>query len=263
MKKGLIILISLIIFTSPCYSFDRKGFSPTSPFSIFSTFSTDTPNQNQVAADFLFDLVREPEIRRLNLNLSYGLTDKIEIIMGIPYVFRYSNFTDEQGFEEFNLGFKHRVIDETKILPAFAYILYLSKQIESSDFPSDGGWGAGLIASKKIGPVRAHGNLIYFNPNEKSLKNTWYLNLGADLMLSHNSKMLFEVIGRKAIDKNKIDLIEWRIGYRIRVTDFSYTTVGVGFDIKNRNPDMRFLFGISFILPKEKNRVKKIVEDVH
>ncbi len=113
---------------------------------------------------------------------------------------------------------------------------------------------------KKIGPLKTHGNLVYFKPYKEGLKQTWNLNLGIELLISYNSKLLFEIIGRKSIDRNKIDLLEWRVGYRIKITDFSYSTVGMGFDIKNRNPDMRFMFSMSFLLPKDKTKIKKIEE---
>ncbi|MCX8033959.1 MAG: hypothetical protein N3A00_01405 [Thermodesulfovibrio sp.] len=258
-----IFLVLFVFLSLPCHAFDRKGFSPTSPFSVFSTFLADSPKQNQLAIDLGFDISREPDVKRINLNLSYGLTDKIEIIAGLPYVFKYSNAFDERGFEDINFGFKHRFIDETVYLPAVAYLVYVSGEIGNEKFSSEGGLGGGIIISKKIGPVKTHGNIIYFRPNREVLKETWNLNFGTELLISHNSKILFEIIGRKAIDRNKIDLLEWRLGYRIRITDFSYSTVGMGFDIKDRNPDMRFMFSISFVLPKEKSKIKKIVEDAY
>lgn len=258
-----ILLILIISLSLPCYAFDRKGFSPTSPYSVFSTFSVDSPKQNEVAIDLGFDISREPDIKRINLNLSYGLTDNIEIISGLPYVFKYSNAFDERGFEDINFGFKHRFINESTYLPALAYLIYVSGEVGNEKLSSAGGLGGGLIVSKKIGPLKAHGNLVYFKPNKEILKETWGLNLGTELLVSHNSKLLFEIIGRKAIDRNKIDLLEWRLGYRIKITDFSYSTAGMGFDIKDRNPDMRFMFSISFVLPKEKSKIKKIVEDAY
>jgi hypothetical protein len=255
------IVIIILLLLSPCYAFDRKGFSPTSPFSVFSTFSSESPKQNQVAIDLGFDISEEPDMKRVNLNLSYGLTDRIEIIAGLPYVFQYANSFKERGFEDINFGFKHRFIDETVYLPALAYLLYISAEIVNEKFSSEGGFGGGVVVSKKIGPLKTHGNLIYFKPNRENLKNLWLLNVGTELLVSYNSRILLEIVGRKALDRNKIDLIEWRLGYRIKITDFSYSTVSMGFDIKNRNPEMRFMFNISFVLPKEKNKIKKITEE--
>lgn len=262
MKRAIIFSIFILILASTGHAFDRKGFSPTAPFSVISTFSAESPKQNQVAIDLGFEITNDPDIKRLNLNVSYGLTDKVEVIANLPYNFSYHDSLNGNGAEDINFGFKHRIIDETTYLPAFAYMLYVSGDFGNEEFSTQGGLGGGFIITKKIGPVKAHGNLIYFRPNKEGLKEAWNLNLGSELKVSYNSSILFEIIGRKAIDKNKIDLVEWRLGYRVKVTDFSYTTVSAGFDIKNRNPDVRFMFGISLLLPAQKHRLQRIVEDV-
>lgn len=259
MKKLVSFLVFILVLSSNVYAFDRKGFSPTAPFSVISTFSAESPKQNQVAVIFGFELATDPDIKRLSLNLSYGLTNKIEIIANLPYNLSYQNSLNSSGAEDINFGFKHRIIDETTYLPAFAYMLYLSGDFGKEDFSTEGGLGGGFIVTKKIGPVKAHGNLVYFRPNKEGLKEGWNLNLGSELKVSYNAGILFEIIGRKAIYKNKIDLVEWRLGYRIMITDLSYTTVGLGFDIKNRNPDARFMFAVSLVLPGEKQKLR-IVE---
>lgn len=263
MRKILVFFTFILIFSSSVYAFDKKGFSPTSPFSVFSTFSADTPRQNQIATDFSFEFATDPDIKRLNLNLSYGLTNKVEIIANLPYNPNYKNSLNTNGAEDLNIGFKHRLLDETTYLPAVAYLFYVSGHLGKEEFSTEGGIGGGFIVTKKIGPVTTHCNLIYFNPFQKGLKEVWNINLGSDLKVSYNSKILFEIIGKKTMEKNKVDLIEWRVGYRIKITDISYSTVGVGFDIKNRSPDARFFFGVSIILPKEKRKLKKVVEEVY
>lgn len=262
MKRLIFFLILFIlIFIYQAHAFDRKGFSPTAPFSIISTFSAESPKQNQIAIDMGFEFTHDPDIKRLNLNLSYGLTDRVEIITNLPYNLSYHNSVNDSGIEDINFGFKHRIIDETTYLPAFAYLFYISGDIGEEAFSTRGGIGGGLIITKKLGPVKAHGNLIYFYPEKEGFKETWNINLGSELNVSYNSKILFEIIGRKAIDKNKIDLVEWRLGYRVKVTDFSYSTVSAGFDIKNRNPDIRLMFGVSLVLPYEKGKSKRIIKD--
>ncbi|WP_297210357.1 MULTISPECIES: hypothetical protein [Thermodesulfovibrio] len=260
MKKILVALVLLFSIFSNANAFDRKGFSPTAPFSVFSTFSADSLNQNKVALDMNFEFTNDPQIQRTNLNISYGLTNNVEVSLNLPYNLVYHNSINTSGAEDLNFGIKHRFIEETTFTPAVAYLLFVSGDFGSKDFSTEGGIGGGLIVTKKVGPVRAHGNLLYFRPEKYGMKETWNINLGSELNVSYNSTLLFEIIGRKAIDKGKIDLIEWRLGYRVKVNDFSYTTVGAGFDIRNRTPDLRLMFGITFVLPKEKQRYKKIVD---
>ncbi len=262
MKRLGVGLIFILLLSSTAYSFDRKGFTPTAPYSVLSTFSAETPMQNQIAIGLDYDLTTDPDRSRLNLNISYGLTESAEILLNLPYNLYYRNSSKMNGAEDLNIGLKHRIIDETTFTPAIAYLLFASGDLGKDEFSTEGGVGAGFIVTKKIGPFKAHGNIIYFRPEKEVFRETWNINLGAELSVSYNSKLLFEIIGRKAIDRSKIDLVEWRIGYRIRITEFSYTTVGFGFDVKNRNPDMRFMFGISAILPPYKGIHKKIVDEV-
>lgn len=260
MVNWITLFLLIVIFSSQASAFDRKGFSPVSPFSVFSTFSAETPKQNQVAAEIGYDMTIDPDMKRLTFNISYGLRDNFEVMVNLPYVFNYYNSFKANGFEDISIGVKHRLINESDYTPAIAYLIFGAGDFGEEAFSTEGGWGAGFIVSKKVGPIKAHGNLIYFRPNSNSLNDSWNLNLGSELAVSYNSKILLELIGRKAVYKNKIDLIEWKLGYRIRITDFSYTTVGVGFDIKDRNPDLRFIFGISVILPPEKTQIRKIVD---
>ncbi len=249
--RVLLFIIIFLLLISNSYAFDRKGFSPTAPFGIFSTFSTDSPKQNQLAIDFGIDISREPKINRFNLNFSYGLIDKMEIIAGLPYVFKYKNSFEQRGFEDIKFGIKHRIVEESTYLPSFGYLVYVVGELGKEEFSTEGGLGGGIILSKKIGPFKTHGNILYFKPDKEELHESWNLNLATELLLSYNSKMLLEILGRKSVERNKIDLLEWRFGYRIKITDFSYTTLGMGFDIKNRNPDVRFIFSISIVLPKD------------
>lgn len=260
MKKLYLCLILSLFLCSQIYAFDRKGFSPTAPFSVLSTFSAESPKQNQIATGLDFELTQDPNIRRINLNFSYGLTNNVEVIMNLPYNLSYRDSLRSKGAEDLNFGFKHRFIEETIFTPALAYLLYVSGDLGDDNFSTEGGFGGGFIVTKKLGPVKAHGNILYFRPEKKGLRETWNLNVGSELSVSYNSKLLFEIIGRKAVDRRKIDLLEWRLGYRIKVTDYSYTTLGVGFDIKKRTPDVRFMFGLSLLLPGEKHKFKGIVD---
>jgi len=47
MKRLLAVFIFIVFLTSNAYSFDRKGFSPTAPFSVFSTFSAESPKKSR------------------------------------------------------------------------------------------------------------------------------------------------------------------------------------------------------------------------
>jgi hypothetical protein len=56
-------------------------------------------------------------------------------------------------------------------------------------------------------------------------------------------------------------VVEGRVGYRLKTTESIYTTIGAGFDFKNRNPETRVIFTVTFLAPKETIKVQKIYEE--
>lgn len=250
--KRFIFIAFLLLFISnnASASFDIKGLQPLPPFGVFSTLSAETLKQNQIGMGIGFEKSAEPNFNRTFFQFAYGLHDRFEFNVTIPYVFNFHNGTS--GFEDFTMGVKHRLIGESKYSPALAYVLMVSAHSGRKEFSTEGGIGGGLILTKKVGPFKGHLNLLYTKPEESGLKDQYLVNLGTELAITHNSKILTEVVGRKNYFRNKLDLLEWRLGYRIKTAENIYTTIGAGFDIKNRTPDYRLLFSISLILPKQK-----------
>lgn len=252
------LLTPLFIFLKSASAFDVKGLQPLSPYGVFSTFSAESLKGNKVGLGIGFEKSEEPNFYRTVFQLAYGLHDKFEFNVTLPYVAEWRNRLD--GLEDLSLGVKHRLIDEEKFTPAVAYILTVSPPSGKDEFSTDGNVGGGLVLTKKVGPFKGHINTFYTSPGRQGLKNEYSVNIGAELAVTHNSKILAELAGKKNYFKNKIDLLEWRLGYRIATTDYIYTTIGAGFDIKNRTPDYRLLFSVSFILPREKKTIQRMYE---
>ncbi|MCX8031662.1 MAG: hypothetical protein N3A59_08825 [Thermodesulfovibrionales bacterium] len=251
MKKIFLIIFFIFIPLNNSYaSFEIKGLQPLPPFGVFSTFSAETLKQNQLGISLGFEKSSEPDINKTYLQLAYGLHNKFEINFLIPYVLSSKEFSS--GFEDFSIGVKHRLISESKYKPALAYMLIVSAHSGKKQLSTEGGIGAGLILTKKVGPFKGHLNFIYNNPESSGLKDQYLMNIGSELAVTHSSKILFEITGRKNYFRNKLDLLEWRLGYRVKTKDNIFTSFGAGFDIKNRTPDYRLLFSISVILPKNK-----------
>ena len=81
------------------------------------------------------------------------------------------------------------------------------------------------------------------------------------LAASHNFRILAELYCKTGYQSGKVDLVEGRIGYRIKTSESLYTTVGVGFDFKNRNPETRLMFSVTFIPQSKKKEIRKIFEE--
>lgn len=258
MKRFLLIIFLLLFFPAFGHAaFDIKGLQPLPPFGVFSTLSAESLKRNEIGIGLGIEKSSEPNFSRTYLQLAYGLHDKFEFNMTAPYVI---NFDNSSGFEDLTMAFKHRLRGEDKYLPSFAYVIMASANSGKNRFSTEGGIGWGIILTKKIGPFKGHLNFLHTKPEAASLKDQYLINIGSELAVAHNSKILAEIVSRKNFTKNKIDLLEWRLGYRVATTENTYTTIGAGFDIKNRTPDYRLMFSISIILPKEKKTVQKIYE---
>ncbi len=257
MRIWIILIISMMPISS-AFAFDVEGLRPLPPYGVFSTFSTESLQQNTVGICLGFERSVNPNFYRTTAQIAYGIHDRFEIDMTLPYDFNWGNRVS--GLEDANFGVKHRVLDEGQYYPAVAYILTVAPPSGDDDFSTHGQHGVGLILTKKIGPFKGHLNMVYKRPGRSELSNEYDVNIGTELAITHDSKVLAELVARKEYFRNRIDLVEWRVGYRIATLENLYTTIGAGFNIENRSPDFRFLFSVSIILPKDKKPLQKIYE---
>jgi hypothetical protein len=144
-------------------------------------------------------------------------------------------------------------------------MLTVSTPSGSDDFSTHGQHGAGLLLTKKIGPFKGNLNIFYDKPNSSDLHVQYNVNLGGELAITHDSELLAELVGRKEYFANKLDLFEWRLGYRIATLENLYTTLGAGFNMSDEahapTTKYRLLFSVSYIFPKEKKKLEKIYEE--
>jgi hypothetical protein len=261
MKKCLylFILFLLSLFFSSAEAFDIKGLQPVPPYGVFSTFSAESLKQNQLGVSLELERSIGPDFYRTTLKGAYGLHDSFEAIFSVPYVSMYKAGSD--GLEDISFGVKHRLLDETDYWPAFAYLLTVSAPMENETISTNGRVGGGLILTKKVGPFKGHLNFLYLKPQKDDLHDEYDVNIGTELAVTHNMRLLAELVGRKDFYKEKLNFLEWRLGCRIANSDNIFTTIGAGFNIKNRTPDLRLLFSVSAVLPFQKTRIQKVYEE--
>jgi hypothetical protein len=261
MKKCLylFILFLLSLFFSSAEAFDIKGLQPVPPYGVFSTFSAESLKQNQIGASLELERSIGPDFYRTTLKGAYGLHDAFEVIFSVPYVF--ANREGGDGLEDVSFGVKHRLLNESDYWPAVAYLLTVSVPIENEDISTDGRVGGGLILTKKVGPFRGHLNVLYLKPEKDGLHDEYDVNIGTELAVTHNMRILAEFVGRKDFYKEKLNVLEWRLGCRIANSDNIFTTIGVGLNSKNRTPDLRLLFSVSAVLPFQKTKIQKVYEE--
>jgi hypothetical protein len=258
-KYFLLSVIILLSMNGKSYGFDIKSLQPVDPYGVFSTFSAESLPKGKAAVSAGTELSVDPDFYSLIFKTAYGITDTIELDMTVPYVFGSDTVGD--GFEDVAFGIKHRFLDENKYGLSMGYILTGSVPSGRDELSTEGRYGIGLLMSKRVGPVNGHLNFFYAEPGTKRLRNEASLLAGLDFAASHNFKLLSELICKKSHFANKIDNVEVRFGYRIKTTDYIYTSFGAGFDLKNRNPETRLIFTVTFLTHSEKKKIKKIYEE--
>jgi hypothetical protein len=259
MKKCFLFCSFILsILCTNAYGFEIKGLQPVDPYGIFSTFSAESLSQGKVAFSTGGEITVSPDLYRLIFKTAYGITDNIELGLTVPYEFGSGS---PDGFEDIALGLKHRFFEEGKYGPSLAYMLTASLPTGSGRLTTDGRYGVGLLVSKRVGPVNGHANLFYVKPGRGGLEDEVSFSAGLDFAAAHNFKLLAEVYCRKSNFSSDLDTIEGRAGYRIKTTDYIYTTMGIGTDFKRRSPETRVMLTVTFLSPQEKKKIKKIYEE--
>jgi hypothetical protein len=259
MKKYLFFFVSfLLLFSKTSSAIEITGLQPVDPYGVFSSFSAESISKGKAAVSAGAEILIDPDLYKFSFKTAYGITDNIELNITVPYVLG-SDAPD--GFEDVAIGMKHRFFEEGKYGPSLAYILTASIPSGRDYLSTDGRYGAGIIISKRVGPVNGHLNLFYIEPGTRRYDEEISLLAGLDFSAAHNFKLLAEIYCKNSHFSNKFDSVEGRFGYRLKTTDFIYTTFGAGFDFKNRSPETRIMFTVTFLFPKEKKKIKKIYEE--
>jgi hypothetical protein len=259
MKRVFLFVLLFLTASEKLYAFDIEGLQPLAPNGVFSTFSAESLRKNKSSLEVVAEKSKEPDFYRFSLKAAYGLTDDIEFNLTLPYVYHYSGSSD--GLEDVAVGVKHRFHDEGKYGPSLAYLLNASVPSGNDEFSTHGRVGLGFLVSKRIGPFSGHLNLFYEKPGTSSLRDELSLLGGVEFAAAHNFKILSEIIIKKNLHSDEDNLIEARFGYRIKTTDYIYTTIGAGFDIKKRSPEYRVFLSVNFTTPYEKQKIRKLIEE--
>lgn len=259
MKRTFFVVLLLLIISEKLYAFDISGLQPLAPHGVFSTFSAESLQKNKSSIEIAAERSGEANFYRFSVKTAYGINDKLEFNLTVPYVYHYSN--NKNGLEDIAMGFKHRFYDEGEYGPSLAYLIKASISSGENEISSDGRVGAGLIASKRVGPFNGHLNLFYEKPGNSRLKDEISMLGGVEFSAAHNFKILSEIIVKKSHYTSAFNQIEARFGYRIKTTEYIYTTFGAGLDIKKRSPEYRIFMSVNFTAPYEKKKLKKFIEE--
>jgi hypothetical protein len=259
MKRTILFILLFLSLSERLLAFDISGLQPLAPNGVFSTFSAESLQKNKTSVEIAAEKSAEPNFYRFSLKAAYGLSDNLEFNVTIPYVYHYSD--ERNGLEDIAVGFKHRFYDEKKYGPSLAFLISASIPSGADALTSDGRVAAGLIVSKRVGPFSGHVNLFYVKPGTARVNDEICLLGGIEFSAAHNLDILSEILVKKNHETHKENQIEGRFGYRIKTTEYIYTTFGAGLDIKARSPEYRIFLSVNFTTPKEKQKIKKFIEE--
>ena len=258
MKKCFLSFsLAFVALTGHAHGFDLKGLQPLAPYGVFSTFSAESLPHGKSGVALGFERSRDPDFYRITGQLAHGITDSLELDITIPHTLNWQDSVD--GFEDIAIGLKHRFFDEGKYGPSVAYLVSATLGSGSAEFSTRGSIGLGLIVSKRVGPVKGHLNLFYSRPGSNRFKDDVTFAAGLDFSASHAFTILSELYLKKSYS-GRVDRLEARFGYRILTAENLFTTVGAGFDFKNRSPEYRLLLSLTYLFPSGEKKIKRIFE---
>lgn len=164
--------------------------------------------QAEVSWDYLKwdnDEVEDEQV--LMLVPIYGLTERLEISVEVPYLIHDLEDGSEEGIGDVNLVAKYLLVEEGEKNPAFA-VKGVAK-LDNGDY--DNGLGSGdkdyslfAVASKAIGPVTLHGQFGYTwvgDEEDSNLRDITLYGLAIDYALTEPFHILAELNGNRHPDQ--------------------------------------------------------------
>lgn len=262
MKRFALAVLFLGMFPFSAAAFDFAGLQPLAPYGVLSTFSAESLPRKGYSLELQMERSREPNFYRAMMKGAYGISESVEVMLSVPYVFHFESWKGrEDGIEDVAIGLKHRFLNEGRYHPAIAYILTGSLPTGGDLLSTDGRIGAGIAFSKKIGPFDANINAFYLWPLQENLNEEILLMAGLRLHATHSTWILAEAVVRNHHNSGSYDQLEARLGYRIKSADRVYTTIGLGADFKNRHPEYRIIFSVNFTSPTAKKKLRQVYEE--
>jgi hypothetical protein len=252
----LFSFLAFSVFIGSAHALDLQGVQPLAPYGVFSTFSAESLQKNRFGMAVGFEKCRHPDFYRYTAQLGYGITDSTEFGMTIPL---HNEPHNTASFEDIGFALKQRFVDQGKYGPSVAFILTATAPVGSDEFSTEGSVGAGIAVTKKVGPVLGHANVFYSKPLTDRFKDDITFAGGIDFSATHALKILGELYGKKSYS-GSLDRLEARAGVRFLTTENLFTTFGVGWDLKNRTPEYRLMFSVSYLFPLGEKKIKDIYE---
>lgn len=233
------------------------GLHPVQDAGVFSVFTTKTVAESAFVIEPGIELVREPDVERIKLNVAYGISRSTDAMLTASA--RRSPVGD--GTEDVGIGIRHRFSEEGKFGPSAAFLLAASMPTGSESRGTGSGsieTEAMLITSKRVGPFTGHLNLGYNAILSGKSRNEFIYGGALDFSAAKRIVLLAEIHGRSAQGD---DTLEASLGYRNYLSDSISNTIGIGWGLGNREPEYRITVLFTLGPAKEPSQLIHIKDD--
>jgi len=250
MKKGLLLIVLLIPLTHPIYLPSSFAGRP------LTTDDAWTVEKSKFQLELGFDATRQDnEDREYSplFTLSYGLSEKADLGVGIGYLFIHPEEGEkDQGLTDTELKLKYRWMDEKNWVPALATAAKLKIPTASESKRLGSGkpdFGINLIATKNLSKRWVlHANFGYtFIGNGESEKELNY-SLGAQFVLTDKWALVGEIFGTNNLNgKSEDNPFSGLFGTYYLITERLIWDLGMEMGTNRAAPDYRLTTGITFL----------------
>jgi hypothetical protein len=188
-----------------------------------------------------------------SLTLAYGLLDRMDLGIGIGYLFvRPEEGDNESGFGDMQLKLKYRLADEKEWLPALTVSGKLKIPTASDKKrlgTGEADFGINAIATKNITKrLVLHANLGYTFFGEDGANNEVNYSLGSQFVLTDKWSLVGEIVGTNNLNGTTgDDPLSALFGTYYLLTENLILDAGVEIGTNSAAPDYRLTAGFTFL----------------
>lgn len=184
--------------------------------------------------------------------LSYGVTDKIDLVLSIPY--QYIKIEDggsfkESGVSDASLEVKYRFFDEDGLSFAIKPGISLPTGDENKGLGTGKvGYSAYFITTKEIKPLYLHLNIGYIRNENKfdERKNIWHASIAGEFEATEKFKLVANIGTETNPDKTSNNKPAFALaGIIYAVTENISFDVGYKYGLNTPETDNTYLLGLA------------------
>jgi len=183
----------------------------------------------------------------------YGVTERIELSIEIPYLFRNPREGEsEDGIGDINIVAKLLMVEEGERNPAFTLKAVLKTESGNEDRrlgSGDTDYSLVAVASKTIGSLQFHGMFGYTfvgDNGDENIRDIYLYGIAVDYGLTERFHLVGEVVGNKHPDRRSDDdPLSGLIGATYKVSEHLILDAGIRFGFNDSMPDWNTTIGMS------------------